>query len=94
MPKKNTATVRRTASRTRSSSPPPPMGLIVTANAAECSASSACGLDNRSHRTPLIPQLPATSHATVPQYSSVHDLPFANCGVALAFRARVMAHEE
>ena len=54
MPKKNPATVRRTASRTRSSSPPPPMGLIVTANAAECSASSACGLDNRSHRTPLI----------------------------------------
>src|SRR6185312_1299073 len=72
MPKKNTATVRRTASRTQSSSPPPPMGLIVTANAAECSASSACGLDNRSHRTPLIPQLPATSYqppATVPQYN-------------------------
>ena len=66
MPKKNPATVRRTASRTRSSSPPPPMGLIVTANAAECSASSACGLDNRSHRTPLIPPVvPSTVFAII-----------------------------
>ena len=53
MPKKKDSTVRRTTSRTPISSTPPAVGLIATATTAECSASPACILDNRSHRTPI-----------------------------------------
>ncbi len=60
MPKKHDATVRRTASRARSSSPPPTPELIVTAKAAACSASSACALENRSHGTPSILPIPSS----------------------------------
>lgn len=54
MPKKHNSTVRRTTSRTRSSSTPQQMGLIAKATVAECSASTQCALDNLSHRTPLM----------------------------------------